>query len=191
VNVLIIPEDFRKDEQVLKPIITALMTAVEKPRARVLVCRDPLLGGISQALRQERIEEILDRYRGMVDLFLLLVDRDGEAGRRERLNQLEQTAAALLPPDRHFLAENAWQELEVWLLAGHELLPGWNWQEIRTERDPKEAYFVPLAESRGLLDEPDQGRGRLAKEAARNYSRIRTRCPEVADLEAAVRGKVG
>lgn len=190
-RVLIIPEDFRKDQHVLKPIVDAMMAELGKPRARVAVCLDPLLGGISQALRQEQIEKILDQYRGMVDLFLLLVDRDCEPGRRERLNQLEQVAYAMLPAHRHFLAENAWQEVEVWLLAGHDLLPGWTWQEIRDERDPKEAYFLPLAESRGLLDEDDQGRSILAVEAARRYPRIRQLCPEVAALETAIRGKVG
>jgi hypothetical protein len=51
----------------------------------VRICTDPLLGGVVQALRWERIEEILDRYRGMVDLFLLRVDRDGEQAREHTL----------------------------------------------------------------------------------------------------------
>ena len=76
-RVLAIPEDFRKDQYILQPILSALLEAAGKPKARVRVCTDPLLGGISQALRWERIVEILDRYRGMVDLFVLCVDRDG------------------------------------------------------------------------------------------------------------------
>ena len=50
-NVLIIPEDLRNDQYVLKPIISALLQNLGKPRANVQVCRDPLLGGIKQALR--------------------------------------------------------------------------------------------------------------------------------------------
>jgi hypothetical protein len=190
-NVFIIPEDFRKDEQVLTPIIEALMAYIGKPRAHVTVCKDPLLGGVSQALDQVRLEEIVDRYKGMVDIFLLLVDRDDEPGRRVRLDQLEGLLSKQLPPNRHFLGENAWQEVEVWLIAGHNLLPDWNWETIRAERDPKEAYFVPLAKSRDLIEEPDEGRGALAQEAAHRYKRIRKRCPELVALEAAIRGKVG
>jgi len=42
-NVLIIPEDFRQDQFVLKPIIKAMLSALGKRRATVKVCRDPLL----------------------------------------------------------------------------------------------------------------------------------------------------
>jgi hypothetical protein len=99
-NVLVIPEDFRKDEFILKPIISALLASLGKPRAKVIVCKDPLLGGISQALNEDNIIEIIERYRGMVDIFLLCVDRDGEAGRQTRLDQLEASARTLLTSDR-------------------------------------------------------------------------------------------
>lgn len=58
-RILVIPEDFRKDQQILKPIIKAMMSAVGKPRAKVQVCQEPLLGGIGEALKWERIEDIL------------------------------------------------------------------------------------------------------------------------------------
>src|SRR5205085_10740520 len=81
-RVLVIPEDFRKDQYVLKPIIEAMMHAAGRPQAKVRVCRDPLLRGVAQALHWQRIAEIIERYAGMTDLFLLCVDRDGDAGRR-------------------------------------------------------------------------------------------------------------
>ena len=34
-NVLIIPEDFRKDQYILKPILEAMLAAVGKPQAKV------------------------------------------------------------------------------------------------------------------------------------------------------------
>jgi hypothetical protein len=112
VNVLIVPEDFRKDQFVLKPIIERMFAEIGKPHAKVLMCFDPLLGGIDQATDWERIQDILEMYP-MVDIFLLLVDRDGVATRRKALDRLEAKAGALLPNDRLFLAENAWQEIEV------------------------------------------------------------------------------
>jgi hypothetical protein len=177
-KVIVIPEDFRKDQYILKPIIEAMLAAVGKPRANVRICQDPLLGGVAEALKWERIGKILDRYRGMVHVFLLIVDRDGKEGRRTSLDNLEGKAAEVLPEGNVFLAENAWQEVEVWLLAGLSLPTNWRWQEIRREVNPKEVYFEPLARDRGVMGGPGQGRKTLAREAAGNYGRIRSRCPE-------------
>src|SRR5713101_9236838 len=102
-TVLVIPEDFRKDQYILAPIINAMLRELRRPQAVIRVCQDPLLGGIAQALRWERIKEIIDRYEGMVDLFLLCVDRDGNAQRRVALDGLEQYAETVLPRGRLFL----------------------------------------------------------------------------------------
>lgn len=186
-NVLVIPEDFRKDRYMLQPMIGAMLEHLGKPYAKVEVCTDPLLGSVNQALRWERVEEILERYP-MVDLFLLCVDRDGVETRAESLRHLENRAKERLGSSRSLLGENAWQELEVWVLAGHELPREWRWSEIRREIHPKEEYFEPFATSRGLDEEPGGGRRTLAQEAARQYKkRIRKRCPEdIVGLEARV-----
>jgi hypothetical protein len=52
-NVLLIPEDFRKDQFILQPIIEAMFTKLGKP-AIVEVLKDPLIRGIDQALKIER-----------------------------------------------------------------------------------------------------------------------------------------
>ena len=83
-NVLVIPEDFRKDQYILKPLFRRLFQDLGRPSARVAVCQDPLLGGIGEALKSERLVEIVERYDGMTDLFILCVDRDGEMHRRRR-----------------------------------------------------------------------------------------------------------
>ena len=56
--------------------------------------------------------------RGMFHLYLLCVDRDGTQIARPFLTALEIQARTVIAEDRAFLAENAWQEMEVWLLAG-------------------------------------------------------------------------
>jgi len=180
-RVLVIPEDFRKDQYVLEPIISRMFEAIGK-KARVIVCRDPLLGGVDQALRWERIEEIVNRYRGMIECFLLVIDRDGKPGRRASLDHLE-TRVAEIAPGKRFLGENAWQEVEVWLLAGHDLPADWAWKDVRAHDNPKEAYYRRFAEQRGVAAEPAEGRGTLGREAAARYSRIRQLCDEVAALE--------
>lgn len=187
-RVLVIPEDFRKDQYLLGPIIKAMLNEIGRPRAKVQVCRDPLLGGIGEALKTERIEEIIQRYRGMVDLFLLCVDRDGNEHRRQRLDDLELFARNLLSQQQILFAEHAWQEIEVWALAGHDLLAGWSWPAIRAELNPKEVYFDRLARERGLIDEPGGGRRTLGQEAARRYDRMRQFCPEdIVTLEKRIR----
>jgi hypothetical protein len=187
-NILIIPEDFRNDQYILEPIIRSMLAELNRPRAKIRVCRDPLLGGVAQALKWERIFEIIERYKGMVDLFLLCVDRDGEEGRRQALDKLENEAKNILPNNKKFLAENAWQEVEVWVLAGHTLPKKWVWKGIRQETNPKEVYFLPFAQQRGLLNEPGGGRKTLALEAAKQYKQIRQHCREdVLNLENRIR----
>lgn len=186
-NVLVIPEDFRHDQYILKPIIKRMFREIGKP-ARVQVCRDPLLGGVDEALKWSNLEAIIDRYQGMVQVFLLIVDRDGQASRRHRLDALEKKAREIVEAPRVFMAENAWQEIEVWVLAGLDLDRRWSWQDLRSESNPKERYYEPHAGSRGVLGQPYQGRKMLGEEAARRYRRIRKLCPEdVAALESRLR----
>jgi hypothetical protein len=192
VKVLVLAEDFVKDELVLQPILEAMMKAVGRPRAKVKVCKDPRFHGTSEALKWESIEQALNRHRGMVDLFLLCVDRDGDANRQAVLDHLERQAKIVLGEGRAFLAEHAWQEVEVWLLMGHALPRKWDWRKIRKEVHPKERYYQPFAESRGLLNLPDEGRDELAREAALHYDRIRQRCKEdVQRLEGRIRDWIG
>lgn len=186
-RVLVIPEDFRKDQYLLQPILQQMISTVRE-RAKVRVCADPLLGGVGEALKWSHIEQILDRYRGMVDGFLLVVDRDGEPNRRQRLDDLEKQAEAFLG-ERRLFAVDAWQEVETWALAGVTDLPrDWKWGEVRRDPNSKEAYFEPYARSRGLHVAPFGGRKRLGEEAAKNYARIRKLCPEdVGRLEGRLR----
>lgn len=173
-RVLVIPEDFRKDQYILKPILNRLFATIGKRQARVRVCQDPLLGGVTEATKSERISEIVERYKAMTDVIILCVDRDGNEGRRGRLDQLEQEFG-----DGHvFLAENAWEEIETWVLAGVELPTDWRWADVRAEVQVKERYFDVLVERRGLSDHPGGGRKPLAAEAARRLAAIRQKCPE-------------
>ena len=171
-NILVIPEDFRYDQYILKPLFERLFR--NRRSVRVLVCQDPLLGGVREALKSERIAEIMDKYEGMVQIFILCVDRDGELGRRDRLDQLESEFGSDVP----LLAENAWEEIETWALAGLDLPNDWRWEDIRAEVNVKELYFDELARQRGLLDSSDRGRKVLGAEAARSLSAIRQKCSE-------------
>jgi hypothetical protein len=182
VKVLIIPEDFRKDQYILKPLFERLFAGFQRPNTKVIVCNPPLLQGVTEALKENRLAEILDRYP-MIDVFVLCVDRDGVTTRRARLNKLERKFGTA----RHrFLAVNAWEELETWVLAGLDLPKEWVWADIRREISVKERYFEPLARDRGVADGPGGGRKALGDEAARRLAGIRQKCREDFD-EIAVR----
>lgn len=188
-RILLVPEDFRNDQYILRPLFQRLLRKLGKPRAKVVVCGDPLLGGVGEALKRERLAEIVERYDGMIDLFVLCVDRDGNPHRRSRLNDIEAEFG------KHFLAENAWEELETWVLAGLDLPRAWMWSEVRAEVSVKERYFEPLARKRGLANHPGGGRKPLGEESARRVDAIRQRCPEdfgvLADRVAAAVGRAG
>ena len=171
-NVLIIPEDFRYDQYILKPLFERIVRS--RPSVKIRVCQDPLLGGVTEALKSYRIAQIMERYEGMVHVFLLCVDRDGELGRRQRLDDLENEFAS----SSTFLAENAWEEIEVWVLAGLNLPNEWNWAEVRGEVHVKEAFFDVLSGQRGLSGLQDGGRRVLGLEASDRVDAIRQKCPE-------------
>lgn len=189
-NVLLIPEDFRNDQYILKPLLERLLRSMGRRNARIRICQDPLLGGITEATKLKRIAEIVERYDGMTDVFVLCVDRDGKRGRRRRLDAVEEEFGN----GRDFLAENAWEELETWVLAGLDLPRSWRWTDLRAEVHVKEEYFDKLAERRSVADGPGGGRKVLGRKAALRIDTIRQKCPEDFDvlarrLEAIVRGR--
>lgn len=183
-NVLVISENGDQDQFILKPILKAMLQELGVPKV-IINMPSRRVKGVEEALEWESIKEVIEEFSWLVDLFLLCVDRDGNENRKKRLNEREKQAAEILAAEKGFFAENAWQEIEVWVLAGHnDLPPKWKWQEIRDEPNPKKLYFIPYAQQRGLLNERSQGRKTLSQEAARHYPRLRQLCPEdIGNLE--------
>ena len=184
-RVLVIPEDSRKDKFILKPLFESLFRSMDRPTIRIQVCEGPVLGSVEEVLKSSRIADVVSRHHGMIHMFILCVDRDGKVGRRQRLDQIESEFGG----SRVFLAENAWEELETWVLAGLDLPV--NWRTVRTEVHVKENYFEPLTVRLGVSDTAGAGRRTLGEQAARRIGAIRQKCPEDFDalarrLEAAV-----
>lgn len=173
-NILIIPEDPTHDQHILKPLFERLFRSMGKGKVHLEVCQDPVLGGVQEALKLGRLQGIVEQYEGMIDMFILCIDRDGVLGRKQRLREIE----AAFAPTNVFFAENAWEEIETWALAGLRLPRDWRWGEIRTEIHVKEAYFERLIKIRQLEVDPGLGRKELGREAASNVKRIRERCSE-------------
>ncbi len=186
-RVRIIPEDYLNDHLILRPIFSAMFAHLGKPHVKLDI-HSPRVKGVDAVKKPGHIREIIENFNN-VDLFVLCVDRDCDPHRRKALDDLELRVQKLLPRPRLFLAEQAWQEVEVWALAGIDwrLKPKWTWEAIRSERDSKEHYFEPIAKARRLLDSPGRGRAILGAEAARNYAKVRQNGPEVRELEERIR----
>ncbi|MCM5557417.1 hypothetical protein [Pleomorphomonas sp. JP5] len=172
-KVLIIPEDFRNDQYILTPIFKKLLSMMGKNNAQIRVCLDPLLRGVSEALNTDKIKQIVDRYIGTVDIFVLCVDRDGVPGRRARLDEIEEIFTECT-----IIGENAWEELETWVLAGVALPKDWSWADVRADISVKEHYFDELCRRRKITDGPGRGRKVLGEEASRRVDLIIAKCQE-------------
>jgi hypothetical protein len=137
-----------------------------KPHAKIDIV-SPKIKGLEAVKNLDHIREIITESPES-HILLLCVDRDGDPHRRKALDDLETRVQRFLPRPRFFLAEQAWQEIEVWALAGIDwrLKPKWTWEAIRSERDSKEHYFEPVAESWGRVNSPGRGRKVLGAEAA-------------------------
>jgi hypothetical protein len=177
-NVLVIPEDFTKDEHILKPLIKRVLSESGKANAVVEVCRNPNFQGISEATKLERLRNEVVRRYPMVNLLILFVDRDG---RRERELALQELATHLvndLKAEQHFLTEVARQEVEIFPVAGHDLDEGVHWNTVRSDPDVKNTYFRRLVKREGVEGHPHDGRKKLMVEAMKRWGRICSRCPE-------------
>ena len=191
-NILIIPEDFRKDQYILKPLFARLFRRLGARNPQVVVCQDPLLGGIDEALKTDKLAAIVNDQKGMTDIFILCVDRDGAVGRRQILDRIEAEFQSTCV----FFAENAWEEVETWALAGLALPREWRWTDVRAEVQVKERYFELLAVRRGLVSATEYSRRGLnseesrriwqvlGAEAARRVPAIRQKCLEDFDALA-------
>ncbi|HZP81260.1 MAG TPA: hypothetical protein VFB21_06465 [Chthonomonadaceae bacterium] len=157
---LVIPEDFTKDQYMLKPIIEAMFRAIGKLQAVVRVCQKPRFQGVSQVLDWTRLGPVIDRSKGTTDLFLLCVDRDGDETRRADPDYIEREAESLAPGR-----------------VGLESSPAGT--------PPERALLPSLRRAAGRSQyQPAEGRKTLAEAAARQYARIRKLCPEdIAALE--------
>lgn len=178
-KVLIIPEDQALDQYIVKPVVEAMLRDEQIP-ARVDVLPEPRLRGTGMALDAQIIAGIVTN-NPMVDLFLLIVDRDCNREGNE-----EQAAARQREHQGKLIACLAVQEVEVWLLALYTDRLGARLTEVRAHCDPKERWAEPLLDELGR-EGPGRGRKRAMRVLASNWRRLRARCPELASLQKAVR----
>lgn len=175
-RVLVIPEDQELDRYIVKPVVERLFENLGR-KAQVDVLPEPRLRGASDALDPELIARIVADNEAMIDMFLLVVDRDCD--RQQHTNKVQ----AREREHRALIGCLAIEEIECWLLAAFEAhaLPA-AWREIRKHCDPKEAFAEPLIARIGATG-PGRGRKAAMRQATSNWARIWSRCPELQELQ--------
>lgn len=178
-KVLIIPEDQHHDQYILRPIVEALFRDLGRT-ARVQVLPEPRLRGAGDALDEDLLAQIVRDYP-MIDLFLLMVDRDCN-----RLGHEEKVAARQREHAKSLIACLACQEIEVWLLALHlGKFDAGSISEVRAECDPKEKWAEPLLARLGSGG-PGSGRKRAMAALSGNWRSLRDRCSELREFQNAI-----
>ncbi len=182
-KVLVIPEDPRLDQYVLKPIIAAIFKDLGRV-AQVDVLQNPRLHSVNQALDPKTLEGII-ASNPQRDLFLLLLDRDCEETRIEKIKAREQSALSM---QRLLLGCLAIEEIEMWVFAVYQGTLPRSWQDMRRECHPKELFFEPLVAHLELQNTVGRGRKRLMSSfSAKEHARLLQLCPEVAELQERIK----
>ncbi|WP_394826358.1 hypothetical protein [Pendulispora albinea] len=178
-KVLVIPEDQELDRYIVKPVVEAMFQDLEI-RARIDVLPEPRLRGSSDALDPTMIADII-RNNPMIDLFLLVVDRD--------CDRASNTAKALARQAEHpgrLVACVAIQEIEVWMLALYKDTLSVPFTTVRAECDPKELWAALLLKELGG-DGPGRGRKKAMRKISGAWRSLRDTCVELRDFEDTVR----
>lgn len=178
-RVLVIPEDPTLDQYILEPVVERIFRELKRP-ARVDILRDPHLRGIQQALDRQVITGII-ADNPMIDLFLLIVDRDCD-----RFGNEAKARGCQACHDGKLIVTCAREEVEVWMMALHRgdlpNIVGARWADIQAHCDPKEQYAEPFLAAKGWNGSVGRGRKRAMRNLGQGFRGLLDVCPEIAAL---------
>lgn len=179
-KVLVIPEDPTLDQYILKPVVARIFADLGKS-PRIGVLSNPRLRGVSQALDSAVLADIVSNHP-MIDLFLVLVDRDGDTKRPALAQQRETEHQGRL------LVCLGIEEIEVWMLAIHREGLDASWKEIRAEIHPKERFAQPFLEAKAPRLDPGGGRAWAMRDLGARWRGVLQCCEELDELRQRVSG---
>ncbi|MCX5691218.1 MAG: hypothetical protein NTV94_15770 [Planctomycetota bacterium] len=185
-RVEVIPEDPTFNGAILKPLVERVVAEAGRPNARVNVLTNPKASGYQHVVGlMEQAGGIIESYRRR-ELLLFLPDQDG-ASKQSDFARLEKLANGL---GANLICCAAVEEVETWLLAGHVDKIGQSWSAVRSNASVKENVFAPFLAKHGDTMRPGGGRDTLMRETLSNYSGLKARCPEIAELEAKIKESI-
>lgn len=181
-RVLVIPEDPSWNGYILKPLVERLLEECGKHRAFVQVLTSPRAKGYEHAKGLIRDGELTSDYRHM-DLWLFLPDGDN----KDRQSEFDGLEDGCSRAGIRLICCAAIPEVEAWLMAGHTDKMQTPWKDIRASSKLRTEHFEAFLKAHGNLRAPGQGRGMLMRETLGNYKGLKSRCPELQELEDKVR----
>ncbi len=174
-RVLVIPEDPTIDQYILRPVVSRLFVDLGKlPQVEILF--RPRLRGVTEALDAIKLASVVGSFP-MVDLFLVIVDRDGIESRKAVSGAREAEHSGRL------IVCLAIEEIEVWMLAIHHASLGYPWREVRSEIHPKERFAQPFLQERAPKLDAGQGRAWAMRNLGGQWRGVLRRCPELEELK--------
>lgn len=180
-RILVIPEDPTDDQYILKPIVEKLMEDIGRP-AKVEVLRDPKMRGADEALNAEVVAAIIEDNQAMIDLFLLMIDRDCN-----RQSHETRLATRVGEHPHVLLGCAAVEKVETWMLALHRAELKASFSDVRAECEPKERFAEPFLAGKGWTTEVGGGRKHAMRALAGQWAGLLQVCPDVAALRDRVR----
>ncbi|MGZ3456933.1 MAG: hypothetical protein ACXU86_00335 [Archangium sp.] len=181
-KVMIIPEDPTLDRYILQPIVQHIFEDLGR-KADVEVFQGSKVRGIDKALDPEFVADIIRDRGGMFNLFLLLVDRDCNDGRKPGRNNVETARQREAENEGRLLACLAVEEVEVWMLALHRDELDARWSDVRQDCHPKESYAEPLLKKKRWLSTLGRGRKKAMEGLGSKWQGLLQVCPELAEFK--------
>ncbi len=175
-KVLVIPEDPTYDQYILKPVIERIFSDLKRS-ARIRVLWNPRLRSVNQALDSTVLADVVSSYP-MIDLFLVLVDRDGDADRRPAHARRRESEHG-----GRLIVCLAIEEVEVWMLAVHRARLSEPWRVVRGEVHPKERFAAPFLAAHAPKLGPGRGRKWAMRSLGSQWQGVLEVCPELAELK--------
>lgn len=178
-RVLIIPEDPVRDQFIVKPIVARIFSDLGRS-TKINILTQPRLRGVDQALSQDKLATIVASFQ-MIDVFLVLVDRDGNPDRPAVARVREEEH-----PERLFVCL-AVEEVEVWMLALHRAVLGVPWTTVRSENNPKERFAQPFLAAQIPKVDLSHGLAWAMRELGAGWRGLLQVCPELQELRERLR----
>lgn len=174
-------EDPTNNGYIMKPLIKKVLKSVGKRNANVEMITNPRASGHNQAKRILR-EGIIPTFSS-VDLILFLPDSDG----KDRSGEFDDLCGVAKKHGANLICCAAVTEVEAWLLAGHVDRLDDSWKNVRNHPMLKETHFVPFLKKYGKGKGTGGGRSALMDATLKNYRGLKSRCPEIQELEDQIR----
>lgn len=183
IKAVVICEDHQLDEYIIRPVIEQIF-AEHGRKVRVTFAPRTLIQGVAQALQKSKHRDVFDRY-GMANAFFLIVDRDCDPHREN--GKFADRLAQAADSDKTMFGCLAIEELEVWALALHRRDANFDWDDVRSDCDPKEHYFEPFVQQQQWQTGPGKGRKSAMAILTSKWDGLKNSCPEVAELSKCIR----